>query len=175
MHSNMSTSRPRAYAMFCLLILGALVLLAACGSNSTNTGSPASTPTATTNTAPNTPTATSSGSGYGRYGNGGGNTTPTATTAPTGATKSATITTDSSGQFTFSPTSMTISVGTTIVWKNTTQTPHTVTSDDGKSFNSGDSAPIGPDATFSWKFTKTGTFAYHCDFHPYMKATIIVK
>ena len=170
MHRNMNTSRPTAYAMFCLLILGALVLLAACGSNSTNTGSPASSPTATTNTAPNTPTATSSGNGYGKY----GNTTPTTTTAPTGATKSATITTDSSGQFTFSPTSMTISVGTTIVWMNTTQTPHTVTSNDGKSFNSGDSTPIGPNATFSWKFTKTGTFAYHCDFHPYMKATIIV-
>src|SRR5947208_16336732 len=107
MHRNMSTSRPTAYAMFCLLILGALVLLAACGSNATNTGSPASTPTATTNTASNTPTATPSGSAYARYGNGGGNSTPTTTTAPPGATTAATIRADSRGQLTFSPTSMT--------------------------------------------------------------------
>ena len=173
MYRKINTSKPTAFAMFCLLILGTLVLLAACGSNSTNTGSPASSPAATTNTAATTPTATSSGNGYGKYGSGGGNTTPT--TAPTGAMKSATIMTDSSGQFTFSPTTMTISVGTTVVWKNTTQAPHTVTSDDGKSFNSGDSTSIGPNSTFSWKFTKAGTFAYHCDFHPYMKATIIVK
>ncbi|HAE82427.1 MAG TPA: amidase, partial [Ktedonobacter sp.] len=108
-------------------------------------------------------------------GNGGGNTTPTAATAPTGTTQAVSITTDSSGQFTFSPKSVTISVGTTVIWKNTTQTPHTATSSDGKSFNSGDSTPIAPGTTFSFKFSHAGTFAYHCDFHPYMTATIVVK
>ncbi|HLZ80858.1 MAG TPA: plastocyanin/azurin family copper-binding protein [Ktedonobacteraceae bacterium] len=157
--------------IFCLLMLGALVLLAACGSNSTTTASSPTTSTATSNPAP---TATTGGNTYGRYGS-GGSTTPTATTAPTGATQTVTITTDSSGQFAFSPKSLTISVGTTVIWKNTTQAPHTVTSNDGKSFNTGDSTPVAPGSTFSFKFTKAGTFAYHCNFHPFMTATLIVK
>jgi plastocyanin len=157
--------------IFCLLMLGALVLLAACGSNSTTTASSPTSSTATSNPAP---TATTGGNTYGRYGS-GGNTTPTATTAPTGATQTVTITTVSSGQFAFSPKSLTIPVGTTVIWKNTTQAPHTVTSNDGKSFNTGDSTPVAPGSTFSFKFTKAGTFAYHCNFHPFMTATLIVK
>ncbi len=170
MHRTTNTTKPTAFALFCLMFLGTLVLLAACGSNS----STASSPTATTAASNAAPTATT-GSTYGRYGNGGSTTTPTATTAPTGATQSVTITTNSSGQFAFSPQSLTIPVGTTVIWKNTTQTPHTVTSDDKKSFNSGDSTPVAPGTTFSFKFTTAGTFAYHCDFHPSMMATIIVK
>ena len=165
---NKNTAKPTTVAMFCLLVLGILVLLAACGSNSSTTASPSS-PAATTN-----PASTATTGGYGKYGNGGSNTTPTATTAPTGATQTVTITTDSNG-FTFSPKTLTIPVGTTVIWKNTTQTPHTVTSNDGKSFNTGDSTPVAPGTTFSFKFTKAGTFAYHCDFHPSMMATIIVK
>jgi plastocyanin len=168
MNRNKNTAKPTTVAMFCLLILGILVLLAACGSNSSTTASPSS-PTATTNPAP---TATTGG--YGKYGNGGSNTTPTATTAPTGATQTVTIMTDSNG-FTFSPKTLTSSVGATVIWKNTTQAPHTVTSDDGTSFNTGDSTPVAPGTTFSFKFTKAGTFAYHCGFHPSMTATIIVK
>jgi plastocyanin len=167
---NKNTAKPTTVAMFCLLVLGILALLAACGSNSSTPASPSS-PAATTNPAP---TATSSGYSYGKYGNGGSNTTPTATTAPTGATQTVTITTDSNG-FTFSPKTLAISVGATVIWKNTTQTPHTVTSNDGTSFNTGDTTPVAPGTTFSFKFTKAGTFAYHCDFHPSMMATIIVK
>ena len=167
MHRN----RTIPTTMFCLLVLGALVLLAACGSNSTTTASSPTTSTATSNPAP---TATTTGNTYGRYGS-GGSTTPTATTAPTGATQTVTISTNSSGQFAFSPKSLTIPVGTTVIWKNTTQAPHTVTSNDGKSFNTGDSTPVAPGSTFSFKFTKAGTFAYHCNFHPYMTATLIVK
>ncbi|HLX41135.1 MAG TPA: cupredoxin family copper-binding protein [Ktedonobacteraceae bacterium] len=102
--------------------------------------------------------------------------TPTATTAPTGATQTVTITTDSSGSFAFSPASLTISVGTTVTWKNTTSAPHTATSDDGSSFDSGVANPIAAQGgTFQFTFTKAGTFAYHCAIHPFMKATIIVK
>ncbi|MDQ6644980.1 MAG: hypothetical protein M3Y76_11075, partial [Chloroflexota bacterium] len=109
MHKHINRTRPITFTMFCLLILGILVLLAACGSSSSTSTSPSSS-TATSNPAP--PTATTSGNG--KYGNGGSNTTPTATTAPTGATQAVTITTDSSGQFTFSPKSLTASVGTTV-------------------------------------------------------------
>jgi amicyanin len=86
------------------------------------------------------------------------------------------ITTDSSGSFAFSPATLTIKTGTTVTWKNTTAAAHTVTSDDGKSFDSGTSNPItAQTGTFSFTFTKAGTFAYHCAIHPFMKATIIVQ
>ena len=98
-------------------------------------------------------------------------TTPVAT----GSTQTVMIITDSSGGFAFSPKTLTVKVGTMVVWKNTTQTPQTVTSDDRKSFNSGDSTPVNSNMTFSHTFTAAGTFAYHCDFHTTMKATIVVQ
>lgn len=79
------------------------------------------------------------------------------------------ITTDSSGNFTFSPTSLSIAIGTTVVWKNNTGAPHTVT---GSTFGSG---AISPGGTFSFKFAQAGTFAYHCMFHPYMVALVAVR
>ncbi len=136
-------------ALFCLVALSALVFLAACGGESTGTGG--TTPTTGT-TATSAPTATQAGN------------TPTVM-----------IVTDSSGTFAFSPASLTIKAGTTVTWKNTTTVPHTVTSDDGKSFDSGSSKPIAPGGTFSFTFTTAGTFAYHCTIHPFMKATIIVQ
>ena len=75
------------------------------------------------------------------------------------------------GTFAFSPKTLKITVGTTVVWKNTTTVDHTATSNDGKTFDSGIIAPGG---TFKFTFTKAGTFAYHCNIHPFMKATIIV-
>ena len=77
---------------------------------------------------------------------------------------------NSQGTFAFSPQTLKITVGTTVVWKNTTSAPHTVTSDNG-SFGSG---TIAPGKTFKFKFTKSGTFTYHCNIHPFMTATIIV-
>jgi amicyanin len=127
--------------LFCLVALSALVLLAACGESSTNTG-----------------------------------TTPTATATQAGNAQTAMIITDSSGSFAFSPASLTIKAGTTVTWKNTTAAAHTVTSDDGKTFDSGTSNPItAQSGTFSFTFTTAGTFAYHCAIHPFMKATIIVQ
>ena len=140
-----------------LLTLGALVLLSACGGS---TGGSGSTPTPATG---NTPTATTGG-------------TTATTTTTSGSGNAVTITTDSSGSFAFSPATLTVKVGTTVTWTNMTQAPHTVTSDDGKTFDSGSSNPISPSGgTFSFTFSKAGTFAYHCQIHPFMKATIIVQ
>lgn len=165
--------------LFCLFMLGALVLLAACGNSAaTSTGSGTTSSTAATPTSSGNTSSTGSSYGSGKYGNGGSGsstTTPAPTQAVSGPTKTVMITTDSSGNFAFSPTSLTIAAGTTVVWKNTTSIAHTVTSNDQKTFNSGDSTPVNSNATFSFTFKTAGTFAYHCDFHPYMKATIIVK
>jgi plastocyanin len=145
--------------IFSLLIVGVLFILAACGGSTTTGTTTSSNPTAT-------PTATVAAP------------SPTPTTAPTvtGKTMTVTITTDSSGSFTFSPKTLTISVGTTVVWKNMTGAPHTVTSDDGSSFNSGVANPIAAQGgTYQFTFTKAGTFSYHCSIHPFMKATITVQ
>lgn len=138
-----------------LLALGALVLLAACSNTPSGSGSP---PTPTSG---NTPAPTTAGA------------SPTATTGGSG--QAVTITTTSSS-FAFSPATLTIKVGTTVTWTNMTQAPHTVTSDDGKSFDSGSSNPIAASGgTYRFTFTKAGTFTYHCQIHPFMKATIIVQ
>ena len=81
------------------------------------------------------------------------------------------ITTDSSGSFTFSPTSLKISPGTTVIWRNMTQVAHTVTSNNG-TFDSG---IVSPGGSFSFKFTQAGTFNYHCQIHPFMTASVTVS
>ena len=65
-----------------------------------------------------------------------------------------------------------LGVNDTITWTNKVSLPHTVTSDDGTSFDSGAMAGSG---TFSFTFAKPGTYTYHCDIHPYMKATVVVQ
>jgi plastocyanin len=79
-----------------------------------------------------------------------------------------TITTDSNGAFLFSPKTLTITHGTTVIWNNQTQVSHTII---GNSFGGGF---VTPGSSLSFKFTSTGTFAYHCSIHPYMTGTIIV-
>ena len=149
--------------LFCLVALSALVLLAACGGGSTDTGSGATPTTGTTPTTATTPTT-------------GTTSTPTTAATQAGNGKTVMIVTDSSGSFAFSPATLTIKAGTIITWKNITAAPHTVTSDDGKSFDSGTSNPIAAQGgTFSFTFKTAGTFAYHCAIHPFMKATIIVQ
>ena len=135
---------------FFLMALSVLVLLAACGGGSTGTGG----------TTPTTGTTT----------------TLAATATQVGNAQSVMIITNRSGSFACSPASLTIKSGTTVTWKNTTAVPHMVTSDDGKSFDSGTAKPIAAQSgTFSFTFATPGTFAYQCAIHPFMKATIIVQ
>jgi plastocyanin len=194
-----SSYLPRRMALCGICMVSLLVVLTSCGgSNSVVTNTPSSTNTvSTTNNAPS-PTSTQPGVTPTQSRPSPTPTkakptptptrktpTPTPTRAtptptpkpsptatpptPTPTTMNVTIV-DNSG-FAFSPQTLNISVGTTIIWKNNTTAPHTVTSDTGV-FNSG---TISPGGTFSFKFTWAGTFAYHCDFHPYMTATISVK
>jgi len=153
--------------LFSLVALSALVLLAACGGGSTTTNSGSSsgtTPTtAATATTPATPTT-------------GTTTTPATTATQSGNAQTVMIITDSSGSFAFSPATLTIKSGTPVTWKNMTTVGHTATIDDGKTFDSGTSNPIAPQTgTFSFTFTTPGTYAYHCEIHPFMKAKIIVQ
>jgi plastocyanin len=73
--------------------------------------------------------------------------------------------------FSFSPKSVTIAVGDTVVWDNSDVQHHTATADD----NSFDTGPISSGTPKSVTFSTAGTFAYHCSIHPTMTATIVVK
>jgi len=73
--------------------------------------------------------------------------------------------------FSFQPASLTVKVGTTVVWTNQDQVTHTITANDG-SFDSG---TLAPNATYSHAFNQAGSFSYHCNIHPSMQATIIVQ
>jgi plastocyanin len=71
----------------------------------------------------------------------------------------------------FSPMTLTVPVGTTVTWRNIDDAPHTVTSTDGL-FRS---KALSENGTFSFKFSKQGTFEYVCSIDPKMVATIVVK
>lgn len=70
----------------------------------------------------------------------------------------------------FSPANLTITVGDTVSWTNTDDSPHTVTANGG-AFASGN---LDGGATFSWTFTSAGTFTYVCSYHDEMVGTITV-
>ncbi|HEX7541496.1 MAG TPA: cupredoxin family copper-binding protein [Anaerolineales bacterium] len=72
--------------------------------------------------------------------------------------------------FAFDPITLTIPTGTTVTWTNNDTASHTVIGDDG----SWGSNSLAKGDTFSFTFTKSGTFSYHCGVHPSMKATITV-
>jgi len=83
---------------------------------------------------------------------------------------------DSRGQsdpltWTFAPSPIKVAAGTTVTWTNTGISTHTVTADDGTSFDSG---AIQRGDEWSFTFSKAGTFAYHCTFHNWMKGTVVV-
>ncbi len=73
--------------------------------------------------------------------------------------------------FNFSPKSLTVPVGATVMWTNHDDVPHTVTSRD-KKFTS---QAIDTDERFSFTFAEPGTYAYFCAIHPIMTAEIVVK
>lgn len=74
--------------------------------------------------------------------------------------------------FTFSPQSLEIAAGTKVTWTNKDDVPHTVVSDDQKTFKS---KALDTDDQFSFTFTQAGTYKYFCSIHPKMTAEVVVK
>jgi plastocyanin len=85
-----------------------------------------------------------------------------------GATTSNTINISSTS---FSLSSLSVKLGTTVTWKNNVNVVHTATSNNGTTFYTGDIA-AGASATYTTN--TTGTFAYHCNYHSGMTGTLIV-
>ena len=73
--------------------------------------------------------------------------------------------------FAFSPATTTVKVGTKVTWTNQDSTTHHVVSDTG-AFDSGN---LNNGQSYSFTFTKAGSYPYHCSIHPSMTGTIIVK
>ncbi|MFN8584376.1 MAG: plastocyanin/azurin family copper-binding protein [Dehalococcoidia bacterium] len=71
----------------------------------------------------------------------------------------------------FLPGSVTVTVGSTVVWRNGDQFPHDVTADGG-GFGSN---TLQRGDTFSTTFSSAGTFTYMCTIHPSMHGTIVVN
>lgn len=69
----------------------------------------------------------------------------------------------------FDPGSITISSGDTVKWTNMGPDTHTVV---GPDFSSGN---ISSGKSYGHKFTKTGTYNYHCSIDPSMTGVVIVK
>ena len=70
----------------------------------------------------------------------------------------------------YSPLTLTVKSGETVVWRNEDFFPHTATAAgifDSKSIDAGSS--------WSFKPNRKGTYAYICTFHPNMKATLRVE
>src|SRR5438309_696509 len=73
--------------------------------------------------------------------------------------------------FAYAPASLSVSAGTTVVWTNTGNAPHSVTSDVVGQFDSSPNCPspgpcLSPGEMVTHTFSAAGTFTYHCRVHP---------
>jgi plastocyanin len=73
--------------------------------------------------------------------------------------------------FAFSPKRLTIKPGTTVVWENADDIPHTVASTT-KAFKS---QALDTGDKFSFTFASPGSYDYFCSLHPHMTGTIVVE
>jgi plastocyanin len=72
--------------------------------------------------------------------------------------------------FAFTPKELTVKAGTTIVFRNRDDIPHSVVGSKGE-FHS---KALDTDDSFSFTFTKAGTYDYSCGLHPRMQGRIVV-
>src|SRR5512133_926433 len=68
----------------------------------------------------------------------------------------------------FMPAEVSVPVGTTVVWVNNDDEPHTVTAQQ-KQFRS---KPLDKNDTFSVAFDKPGEYPYFCSIHPFMTGAV---
>jgi len=71
----------------------------------------------------------------------------------------------------YAPDPVSIAVGQSVQFVNDDDMPHTVTAND-KSFDSGN---MDAGKTWTYTFTKAGTFTYGCTYHAWMHGTVKVS
>jgi plastocyanin len=75
------------------------------------------------------------------------------------------------GVYRFTPETLKVKVGAQVVWQNASEVPHDVTSDTrGWSFRKS----LGLHGVVRVRFTRPGTYRYHCSIHPGMAGKIVV-
>ena len=99
-----------------------------------------------------------------------GTSTPTPTTSSNSNTFHVDIV-ENGGPYYFSPDTLTIPKGATVIWTNMSNTPHPINSDTGAFSSPGN---LLRSDTFEKVFTTAGTYTYHCGLHPYMRGIITV-
>ncbi|HTX31189.1 MAG TPA: cupredoxin domain-containing protein [Solirubrobacteraceae bacterium] len=73
--------------------------------------------------------------------------------------------------YAFHPATLTIKPGTKVTFTNRDQTAHTATS----TSSAFDTGTVPPGQSKAITFTHPGTYPYYCQFHAFMRGTIIVK
>src|SRR6266700_2300291 len=71
----------------------------------------------------------------------------------------------------YSPSTVTVPPGSTLIFKSNSDIDHTVTQTNGSTFDK----VIPAHGTITLKLTKPGTYKYYCTYHPFMTGTIIVE
>ena len=74
--------------------------------------------------------------------------------------------------FSFKPANITVKRGTKVRWINKDSTAHTATANNGRSFNSG---LLKKGQRYTHTFKSVGKKKYHCEPHPHMRGTVVVK
>lgn len=72
--------------------------------------------------------------------------------------------------FKFMPENVTVQAGSKVTWINRDTAPHTATSSDAF-----DTGTLKKNDKKTLTLKKAGTYAYICEFHAFMKATVIVQ
>lgn len=89
--------------------------------------------------------------------------------APAAAPSASGAKTVTINHFEFHPHTLGIAKGTRVVFSNSSGTAHTAT--DAGAFDTGH---IKPGHSVAVRFTRKGTFSYHCTIHPFMHGKIVV-
>ena len=74
--------------------------------------------------------------------------------------------------FKYAPPTVTVKRGGTVSWTNGDRAPHTATVRGGGGLDTG-TLQTGKSKLLT--FEEAGTFAYVCEFHPFMKGTVVVQ
>ncbi|MGW6935236.1 cupredoxin domain-containing protein [Lentzea sp. NPDC054927] len=74
--------------------------------------------------------------------------------------------------YAYQPATLTIAAGDTVTWTNHDTAPHNVVVTDGPEKFTSPNLQQGQ--TYSYTFSKSGTYSYYCSIHPDMKASVTV-
>jgi plastocyanin len=107
-------------------------------------------------------------------------TTPPATSGAGGGSGAAQVTI---ANLAYSPGTVTVKVGATVTWTNNDSVVHNVQSTNGPGLSAATTSTfaskiLNPGQSFSFTFTKAGTYHYECTIHktlPAMHAVVVVK